>query len=1248
MTNDFAPWNAKPGAPLFKNSVNHETDWLDSVQPRVIEASSLARAASNEADTWISTKSAAVMADSNELTVQALGYADLWAGQFGAQAPMAKSAFMSRLVRLGVGVDEYDEYFEEDRSARVRYEKTEGGDVDTTKAASLRTSAAPTYEARGAGDWDGKWVPAGESFEEAEQVMKGLYAGGQSTLVLLKNNFNQSMTVFEVAPPVFDARPHPMGNYEQFYGRAWEGWGKESNLQTIPDEEISPEHMPAQAADMIPTTQAFNAGEFTVEGYLTFELTDVDRGYRDNQAARDRLPGESHEWLIGWDAADEGRSLEDALAEAEAAYDDEEDMYGRGGDNDGWGPTTISSRRTAASPDWLRERVNDPYGTPNKVMGDDGEYADNPFWVENPYEDINDFRVIERDGKGYVMHRRQNYWMNFNSRDEAVAHARGADGGLDMWAAKAPKMKGDWTPPGSKWDDADGEDGKDYDKGEQMRDEKGRFAQRKTAGVAEEGTVYSKTYHGVDFTWEYSSSGFHPNSDAEVRIGYQGGMDDLDYASVSDLPDSSPAEDAEEVATDLMMLWIRDGEHSKAVDKGWYPRAFTSSRKTAAAQIKYDDAGDHWAGLLGGDDYVPLPWLLVSNDGSVLGAWPTQEAAQAVLDSGQMRFVDYDAATRTFASKTALGPYSDDPDFYVNSYGLSDGDILTDRDVLLEGVTPVKILRVGRDAIFNFTSWDVPNRGPNSFPVLISGPDGEQIVEFDSLAPLPSQSFSSKSAVANPTLEMRPIYEIAADIKKEWGSKVNFGAVPYLDAMMYISSASDMFYSDSGTMIVSYFLTNASSFRGDRAKELKNELKRHIGRTSSKTAEKYRVEQRGTGTSAEGNTFDSKEEADAKAAELNAQHGNQYIVTKDYSASRKTASPFTTPTTCTSCGASMMEIDAFPGNVCLECHAASPEGQRVPTAQEVVEMWGGTWKGGSRRRAQVDENSQSGHGKSTLPDVDVQSAPGNLPQGWLDDDDAYGYGEEDSLTDDRDFDHNDKFSSLHLASEDEDEDDNDDPNYPYEGNDDPNDDWTRTSGRRTSSDDDDMGHGPGYICPECDFHGSKGEVASHVESAHGKTASRRTATVSLPARANHLISWLEGNTTGKNDDDQVLELNNIITGMGLQWGYGPGDKIKVVTQEQYDALKAQTAGGGWRAMSDALGQAPDARTASRRTALPGDTGYKPDGARPQTPLEGHDDSAMFEPDEILGQWDEENTATNANTTTASRKSAAGPEFDLFG
>lgn len=71
----------------------------------------------------------------------------------------------------------------------------------------------------------------------------------------------------------------------------------------------------------------------------------------------------------------------------------------------------------------------------------------------------------------------------------------------------------------------------------------------------------------------------------------------------------------------------------------------------------------------------------------------------------------------------------------------------------------------------------------------------------------------------------RRIFEIARDIQKEWGDKVYFGAKPYLEAMLFLSTPKDKYGFDSASEIVNYFLANASTFRGDNAKKLKSELK---------------------------------------------------------------------------------------------------------------------------------------------------------------------------------------------------------------------------------------------------------------------------------------------------------------------------------------------------------------------------------------------------------------------------------------
>lgn len=71
----------------------------------------------------------------------------------------------------------------------------------------------------------------------------------------------------------------------------------------------------------------------------------------------------------------------------------------------------------------------------------------------------------------------------------------------------------------------------------------------------------------------------------------------------------------------------------------------------------------------------------------------------------------------------------------------------------------------------------------------------------------------------------RSLSEIAREIRKDWGSKVYFGAKPYLDAMATLNTIDDNYGWDSGKMIVLYFLSNASTWRGETAKRIKAELK---------------------------------------------------------------------------------------------------------------------------------------------------------------------------------------------------------------------------------------------------------------------------------------------------------------------------------------------------------------------------------------------------------------------------------------
>lgn len=74
----------------------------------------------------------------------------------------------------------------------------------------------------------------------------------------------------------------------------------------------------------------------------------------------------------------------------------------------------------------------------------------------------------------------------------------------------------------------------------------------------------------------------------------------------------------------------------------------------------------------------------------------------------------------------------------------------------------------------------------------------------------------------------RPLYEISREIRKTW-TKVSPYAEPYLEAMQSLNTINDNYYFDSGKSIVLYFLSNASTWRGEDARRIKAELKQMVG-----------------------------------------------------------------------------------------------------------------------------------------------------------------------------------------------------------------------------------------------------------------------------------------------------------------------------------------------------------------------------------------------------------------------------------
>lgn len=77
--------------------------------------------------------------------------------------------------------------------------------------------------------------------------------------------------------------------------------------------------------------------------------------------------------------------------------------------------------------------------------------------------------------------------------------------------------------------------------------------------------------------------------------------------------------------------------------------------------------------------------------------------------------------------------------------------------------------------------------------------------------------------------ELKPLYELASIIRKECAGKTWYAyARPYVDAMSTLKDASQPYYEDSGVSICLYALSNLSSWRGEIARSVKEQIKKHV------------------------------------------------------------------------------------------------------------------------------------------------------------------------------------------------------------------------------------------------------------------------------------------------------------------------------------------------------------------------------------------------------------------------------------
>jgi hypothetical protein len=77
------------------------------------------------------------------------------------------------------------------------------------------------------------------------------------------------------------------------------------------------------------------------------------------------------------------------------------------------------------------------------------------------------------------------------------------------------------------------------------------------------------------------------------------------------------------------------------------------------------------------------------------------------------------------------------------------------------------------------------------------------------------------------TLPNKEIREIASIISNDW-KNVQYTAIGYLQGMFTLVNITDNYYNDSGSGTVAYFLSNATSWKGDVARLVKKELNKRL------------------------------------------------------------------------------------------------------------------------------------------------------------------------------------------------------------------------------------------------------------------------------------------------------------------------------------------------------------------------------------------------------------------------------------
>lgn len=130
----------------------------------------------------------------------------------------------------------------------------------------------------------------------------------------------------------------------------------------------------------------------------------------------------------------------------------------------------------------------------------------------------------------------------------------------------------------------------------------------------------------------------------------------------------------------------------------------------------------------------------------------------------------------------------------------------------------------GEGKIYDREVYDTDDNGNDVYDYYVITKDGSDIVlTIDELSLYGSDITPDKTTK---DISPRTIRAIAKDIRADWKNISSSYAWPYYQAMADINSISDMYGADDAYGIVLYFLSNSAGWKGEKAREIKAELKK--------------------------------------------------------------------------------------------------------------------------------------------------------------------------------------------------------------------------------------------------------------------------------------------------------------------------------------------------------------------------------------------------------------------------------------